>query len=176
MLAWCVVAALATTVGGASCPSMTVTVSCTSRCDNSTGYASTNPPPEQVLLPPNTEVASVLANEASTQRKRAFGIFMQLSQQGGSPTAPTVPNDSNFSDQTVYAPAHRALSAEQLMSLVGPAHAIEWMPVKQAAFHCVDGRHASGSLYAYGGDVGEFTLALSVLEHVAQRQPLRLRR
>lgn len=156
-------------VSAATCPTQTVMVQCISRCDNSSGYASSNPPPEQVLLPPNVELSSVLPDETSAKQGKRFGIFMEMAQKGGSPTVPTVPNDQNFSDQTVYAPAHRALSPEQLMALVGPVHAIEWLPVKRAAFGCVDGRHSTGGVYAYGGDLGEFTLALSVLEHVAQR-------
>lgn len=172
-LAAALVALSASAVSAASCPSQSISVQCTSRCaglDNSSTYASSNPPPEQVLAPPNAEVSAQLANEvaAASPPKRKFGIFIQMSN-GGSPTVPSTPNDSNFSSQTVYTPSHRALSPEQLMALVGPVHGIEWTPVKQSTLRCVDGRHATGGLYAYGGDLGEFTLALSVLEHVGQR-------
>jgi len=144
------------------CATSTLALHCVSRCaglDNASATSS-NPPPEQVLGPPNAELLAQLENEAKAPKRRGLSLFAQLAEGA---------NSNNFTDQTVYAPAHRALTPDQVMALVGPAAAIEWVPVRRAAFGCVDGRYASGGLYAYGGDLGEFALALSVLEHVGQR-------
>lgn len=154
------------------CVSSALVLHCQSRCAgvNATSFASSSP--SEDLL--RTEDAG-----AERQRPRWGGgsplVFAQLEetetpQQGGSPTAPTRPNAANFTDQTVYAPAHRALSPDELLSIVGPASAVEWVPVRSAGFGCVDGRQADAGLHAYGGDFGEFALALTVYEHMAQRQ------
>lgn len=158
------------------CLASAVELHCETRCAglNATMVASSNPPPEQVLAPPQAEALAKLENEAAA--KRAGGgrplIFAQLAEGmhgAGSPTAPTDPSDSSFKPQTVYAPAHRALSPEQLAALLGPAANVEWVATRRATFGCVDGRHAVPGVFAYGGDLGEFALALSVAEHVTQR-------
>lgn len=79
---------------------------------------------------------------------------------------PTEPSDQAFTNQTVYTPTHRALSPDQLMAALGPTADVEWLPIETSMFHCADGRHSSSGLYAYGGDLGEFALVLSVLEHM----------
>ena len=56
------------------------------------------------------------------------------------------------------------------MSVIGPASSVGWGRIEASGFACVDGRHATAHMYAYGGDLGEFVLALSVLEHVSDRQ------
>ena len=70
--------------------------------------------------------------------------------------APASPSDTSFSNATVYVPAHRALSPDQLLALVGPSASIEWARLAPSGLGCVDGRHARPGLYAYGGDLGEF--------------------
>ena len=155
------------TATGERCSTSTLLLHCTSRCaglDNASAVSS-NPPPEQVLAPPQAELLAQLENEA---RSSGSVTFAQLAESG-SPTFPSYPSDKNFTDQTAYAPAHRALTPDQLMALVGPAAAIEWTEVRKATFGCVDGRHAHAGVFSYGGDLGEFALALSVLEHVSQR-------
>ena len=146
------------------CETSSVTLHCQSRCAglNETSYSSTNPSPEQVFS------GKALSSGASAQHAL---MVEPLPQQGGSPTVPTQPSDVEFSNQTVYAPAHRALSPDQLMAIVGPASAVEWVPLDAAGFACVDGRHARAGLYAYGGDLGEFALALTVLRSVRRRRP-----
>ena len=170
-------------VSAERCATSTLVLHCTGRCAgvNASSVSSSNPAPEQVLAPPSADVLAQLENEADgasgryQPRSRSFGLFAQLGEgkpqpHAGSPTATTVPSALNFSDQTVYAPAHRAFTPEQLMALLGPASGVEWAPLAKSHLGCVDGRHATPGLYAYGGDLGEFALGLSVLEHVAQRQ------
>jgi hypothetical protein len=165
------------------CTASSIALHCIARCAglNATATVSSNPPPEQVLAPPSAEALAQLENEAEGVKsrekrgRRSFSLFAQLVEgsalpHAGSPSVQAPPATTNFSDQTAYAPAHRALSPEQLMALLGPAGGLEWTPLSRATLHCVDGRHASGGLYAYGGDLGEFALGLSVLEHVAQRE------
>jgi len=154
---------LAASARAERCETSSVTLHCQSRCAglNETSYSSTNPSPEQVFS------GKALSSGASAQHAL---MVEPLPQQGGSPTVPTQPSDVEFSNQTVYAPAHRALSPDQLMAIVGPASAVDWVPLDAAGFACVDGRHARVGLYAYGGDLGEFALALTVLEHVGERQ------
>eukprot|EP00322_Chrysochromulina_rotalis_P018355 CAMPEP_0115848752 /NCGR_PEP_ID=MMETSP0287-20121206/11090_1 /TAXON_ID=412157 /ORGANISM="Chrysochromulina rotalis, Strain UIO044" /LENGTH=392 /DNA_ID=CAMNT_0003302687 /DNA_START=17 /DNA_END=1195 /DNA_ORIENTATION=- len=143
------------------CEAASVVVQCRSRCGglNSSSWTSTNPPQEQVFAPSGGHGGHALLVEP----------LAEAPLQGGSPTQPTQPSDTAFSNQTIYAPAHRAFSPDQLMAVVGPASAIEWVRVGAAGFGCVDGRHPHAGLYTYGGDLGEFVLALSVLEHVTDR-------
>jgi len=70
----------------------------------------------------------------------------------------------------VAAPAHELMSPDQLISLLGPVEKLEWKSVRASYLGCVDGRHSSSGLYAYGGDFGELLLALTVYEHMSQRQ------
>ena len=92
-------------------------------------------------------------------------VFTQLAERDlvGSPTVPSTPSDVAFANHTVYSPIHRALSPDELMAILGPTESFEWEPIKSSGLACVDGRHSGSSLYAYGGDLGEFALALSVL-------------
>lgn len=152
---------MATLTAAERCETTSITLHCQSRCAgvNETSYTTSNPAAEQVFGA--SQQHALLVEPLAPE---------EAPQQGGTPTVPTAPSDTTFSNQTVYAPAHRALSPDQLIAVVGPAAAVDWVSVSAAGFACVDGRHAHAGLYAYGGDLGEFALALSVLEHVSDRQ------
>jgi len=152
----------------ASCAASTLVLHCVSRCAglNATSMAASDPPPEQVLAPQTIESLAPDTESLPVKGRRTFSLFAQLGEASGR----VAPSAANFSDQSIYTPAHRAFSPEQLMALLGPARSLEWTPIAAARFGCVDGRHASSGLYAYGGDLGEFALGMSVLEHVTQRE------
>ena len=144
------------------CEVYSIAVHCQNRCAgiNTSSISSSNPTPEQL-------------SEASKGSDHSQGghplIFGQLPPHG-SPTVHSAPSGGQFSNQTVYAPSHRALAPDELMTIIGPASSVEWLPTLATGFGCVDGRHVRSGLYAYGGDLGEFTLAISVLEHLSERQ------
>jgi len=149
--------------GAERCESAGVVLNCKSRCAgvNATSISSSNPPPEQVF--------ASSSGHGSRAERRALAPQVEIPLQGGSPSDPSEPSDQAFTNQTVYIPIHRPLSPDQLMAAVGPAVEVEWLPIETSMFHCADGRHSASGLYAYGGDLGEFALVLSVLEHMSGR-------
>lgn len=148
------------------CTAATFSLHCESRCAgvNASALDPPQPPVEQVM-PAVTSGGSSLRRWLRGGSPLVYGD----TPQAGSPTTPSTPSDTNFTANTVYAPAHRSLSPTELMAFLGTPSSVEWVPMRQASLTCVDGRHANGGLYAYGGDLGEFALGLSVLEHVYSR-------
>jgi hypothetical protein len=174
---------------GDQCSVSTVVVHCESSCAgvNATSWASTNPP-AMLLMNPKiasaSEKSAVLAElEAESAPRSGLtppGMSMleleskpeptaeELSR--GTPTFAGAVTAEQMTEQTIYAPVHEAISPDDLIGLIGPADKVEWSAVKSAPFACVDGRFANGELYAYGGDFGEFLLALTVYEQMLQKQ------
>jgi len=70
----------------------------------------------------------------------------------------------------VRVPHHEMLSPDQLIEFIGPLDKLSWRSIRSSSLGCVDGRHSSSGLYAYGGDFGEMLLALTVYEHMVQRK------
>ena len=62
------------------------------------------------------------------------------------------------------------LSPDQLIKLIGTLDKLEWRNIRSSSLGCVDWRHSTSGLYAYGGDFGELLLALTVYEHMVQRK------
>jgi hypothetical protein len=173
------------------CIVTSIVVHCENRCAgvNATAWASVNPP-SMLLMPPTNSVSAttqILAELEAENPVAPTGLappntmFIQRVapeertpedrvRTDGIPTITGLVTDRQINEQTIYGPAHEAISPDELMTLVGPADKVEWLPVKTSAFACVDGRLPNGALYAYGGDFGEFLLALTVYEQMLQKQ------
>lgn len=150
------------------CEVSTVVVHCEARCDgiNATSYSTTAPLSEQ-LLPPSNAV-ELLAELEGESGGAAFS-----KHAGGRPLVMMQLQESWFwgnRQKEVYAPQHEMLSPDQLIELVGPLDKLEWRSIRGSSLGCVDGRHSTSGLYAYGGDFGELLLALTVYEHMVQRK------
>lgn len=168
------------------CTVTSVVVHCESRCAgiNATSWANTNPPAKQLRAPSSGASASAILAELELETPAPAGlsppgaaVFAQLAEQqvdprltDGTAAVPGAVNGASYSEQTVYAPVHETISPDDLIALVGPVEGVEWRAVKSTPFACVDGRFPNGELFAFGGDFGEFLLALTVYEQMLQKQ------
>jgi len=174
------------------CVVSSVVVHCETRCAgvNATSWASTNPPSLLLMSPTvSASATSQLLAELEVEPGDSKGlappgaaVFAELEAQVQEPTTieaphtaglPVIPGAitaSQITEQTIYGPIHEAITPDELMAFVGSADSVEWKSVKTAPFACVDGRFPNSELYAYGGDFGEFLLALTVYEQMLQKQ------
>jgi hypothetical protein len=150
------------------CQVSTIVVHCESRCDgvNATIFSSVGA--TENLLPTAEAVDALAELEKDRTPRRSSGgqplLFMQLQESSW------WWGKGRTTDKPVYAPVHEMLSPDQLVELVGPLDKLDWASIKGSSLGCIDGRHASTGMYAFGGDFGEFLLALTVYEHMAQRK------
>lgn len=149
------------------CEVSTIVVHCEARCDgvNATSYSTTASGTEALLPPSNAvELLAELERDSGASRSKS---------SGGQPLMMLQMQESWFwgsRQKEVYAPQHEMLSPDQLIELIGPLDKLEWRNIRGSSLGCVDGRHSTSGLYAYGGDFGELLLALTVYEHMVQRK------
>jgi len=156
------------------CQVSTVVVHCDARCDgvNATIFSSVGATENLVPTADAVEALAELERDSVNTRRKSGGqplMFLQLQESATLP-AWFWEKGQRTTDTPVYAAVHEMLSPDQLVEMVGPLDKLEWQGIKSSHLGCVDGRHASGGMYAYGGDFGEFLLALTVYEHMVQRK------